>query len=178
MARHDGRVRRTTVPLPLLVGLAAALLVVGAVIGFIAGGGTQGNAEGESSPTPVAAASRTPSSLPAADVPGEDIARLPRYPGSVRTEFGIDEDDAWRTTSVELLADATLDEVRAFYQNVMVDEGWQRADISFSGGEWTYVLVDGRLEAVIELEELDGLVEIDLQLGEPVGDGGADDDAG
>jgi hypothetical protein len=106
--------------------------------------------------------------LPDGDVAGEDLDRLPRYPGSVRTEYEVSIDDRFRLTATEYLAEATLDEVRSFYQGAIEDHGWQRADIDFSGGEWTYVLVDGTTEALVELEVTHGLVEIDLQVSVPI----------
>lgn len=119
------------------------------------------------SPTAVAA-SPGATARPTADVAGEDLARLPRYPGSVRSEFAITVDERYRLTAVEFLADESLDAVRAFYQGVIAQHGWQRADIGYSAGEWTYVLVDGSTEALIEIEVTGGLVEIDLQVSEPI----------
>jgi len=119
------------------------------------------------SPTPVAA-SPGATALPAADAAGEDLARLPRYPGSVRSEFSVSVDERYRLTAVEYLADAPLDVVRTFYQGVIAEHGWERADIGYSAGEWTYVLVDGTTEALIEIEISGGLVEIDLQISEPI----------
>jgi hypothetical protein len=174
-----GGVRSSTVRIALVAGIGVAILVLGIAIGAGVAGIGQGEPSARASlDESFPAATRSPVIPPGSDVAGEDLARLPRYPGAVRTEFSVDEDAGWRTTSVEYLADASMDEVRHFYQGVVVDQGWQRADVAFSGGEWTYVLVDGRSEAVIELEEVSGLVEIDLQIGEPVSDAppGDDDD--
>lgn len=119
-------------------------------------------------PSPTATASRITRGLPAADAPGEDLARLPRYPGSVRSAFSVSVDERFRLTAVEYLIDASLDAVRAFYQGVIAAHAWERADIGYSGGEWTYVLVDGATEALIEIEVAGGVVEIDLHISEPV----------
>lgn len=121
-----------------------------------------------SSASPTGIASPNATGLPAADVPGEELARLPRYPASVRSEFSVSVDERYRLTAVEYLADASLDAVRAFYQGVIAEHGWQRADIGYSAGEWTYVLVDGATEALIEIEVTGGVVEIDLHISEPV----------
>jgi hypothetical protein len=86
----------------------------------------------------------------------------------VRTEYEISIDDRYRLTAVEYLADASIEMVRTFYQNAMDEYGWERADITYAAGEWTYVLVDGRTEALVELEEWNGLIEIDLQVSEPI----------
>lgn len=147
----------------LIVGLLVAGVLVGAALPTLLGVGA----------TPIPAPTVLPASprsaaLPEADVAGEDLERLPRYPGSVRSEYEASSNDRFRMTSLEFLADATLDEVRAFYQGVILEHGWQRADIAFSGGEWTYILVDGRTEALIEMEQTGGLTEIDLQVSEPI----------
>jgi hypothetical protein len=148
---------------------ALALLIIGVLIGgVVLGSVVSAVARPTATPDPTPSVSLMPSvtagPLPDGDVAGEDLPRLPRYPGSVRTEYEVSIDDRFRLTATEYMADATLDEVRAFYQGVIEDHGWQRADIDFSGGEWTYVLVDGATEALIELEVSDGFVEIDLQV--------------
>lgn len=123
------------------------------------------------SPTALPSQSASPApELPHADVDGEEIRRLPRFPGSVRSEYEVMLDDRFRLLVSEYLTDAPLDEVRTYYEGVIDRYGWSRADINYAAGEWTYVLVDGRTEALIELEVTNGLVEIDLQLSEPIAD--------
>jgi hypothetical protein len=120
-------------------------------------------------PMPSAVESATPrASLPLADVPGEDLARLPRFPDAVRTAHVVSRDDVLRSVASGYLADSTVDEVRAFYQGVILEQGWQRADIDYDAGAWTYVLVDGGVEALIQLRPVDGLVGIDLRVSEPL----------
>jgi hypothetical protein len=155
--------------------IGVGLLVIATLVtGVVVGSATFASDPG-ATPTPTvapssAAATPTVAPLPEADVDGEDLARLPRYPGSVRTQHEVSVDDRFRLTLTEYLADATLDEVRAFYLGVIADHGWQRADVGYSGGEWTYVLVDGATEALVEIEVTRGLVEIDLQISEPISD--------
>jgi hypothetical protein len=120
-------------------------------------------------PSTVPTPSPTPAVvLPASDVAGEDIATLPRFPGSVRSDYEVALDERYRLLVTEYLVDAPIDEVRAFYQGVIASQGWDRADIGFSDGEWSYSLVDGDSLALIEIEEAGGLVEIDLQISEPI----------
>jgi hypothetical protein len=147
-----------------------AVLIAAALLGGIALGTALPSLTNapEASPSSTESALPSATGLPAADVPGEDLARLPRYPGSVRTEFSVSLDERYRLTAVEYLADASLDAVRAFYQGVIAEHGWERADIGYSAGEWTYVLVDGGTEALIEIEITGGVVEIDLHISEPV----------
>ena len=165
----SGVVRRS-LSLASVALLAAGILLAGALLGSLA------TAWGDPQPsaTPIALQTPPPSvpasvaALPAADVAGEDLARLPRYPGSVRTAHKVSRDERYRLTATEYLADAVIDDVRAFYQGVIAEHGWERADISHSDGTWAYVLVDGRTEALIEIEMTGGLVEIDLQVSEPL----------
>jgi hypothetical protein len=152
-----------------------ALLLVAVLIGGVALGSAL-TAFGQdvappASPSPTPLPTVTSARLPDADLEGEDLERLPRFPASVRTEYEISRGDRFRLTAVEYLADATIEEVRAFYQEVMDDQGWDRADVNYAAGEWTYVLVDGRIEALVELEEWNGLIEIDLQISEPISRG-------
>lgn len=148
--------------------LAAGLLVGGALIGSAASALRDQSGGASVTPQPTVAVSATAGALPAADIGGDDLSRLPRYPASVRTGYEVIRDGSVLLTSVEYLAAAPLDEVRAFYQRVIVEHGWERADIGLTNGEWTYVLIDGSTEALIELEEIGSLVEIDLQIIEPV----------
>lgn len=160
-------VNQISLPRATLALLFVAVMLGGALLGGMVT--TVGTASPTPTPGMTAAAAVSPSAapMPPADVDGDDLARLPRYPASVRTEFQVSVDEQFRLTVTEYLAAAELDDVRTFYQNVIADHGWQRADIAFSGGEWTYVLVDGASEALVEIEETGGLIEIDLQLSEP-----------
>jgi hypothetical protein len=124
----------------------------------------------EPDPAPTVAATPSPSptaaALPAVEVAGEDLAALPRYPDSVRSDYEVALDEQYRLIVAEYLAEADIEEVRAFYHGVIAAHGWERADIGFSEGEWSYSLVDGSTLALIEIEEAGGLIEIDLQLSE------------
>jgi hypothetical protein len=150
---------------------AGALLLAALVVGWAIGLALPASGlEPEASPTASAGRS-TPSEaarLPDADVSGREFERLPRYPGAVRTAFRETVGESFRLVAAEYLVDAPVEEVRAFYQSVIGEKGWQRADIGYHDGDWTYVLVDGRIEALVEIEVARGLVEIDLQVSLPV----------
>lgn len=158
---HPARLSRASFALVLVAVLAAGVVLGTAVTAL-------GDDRSTPTPRPTPTASPSPAELPGADVDGEDLPRLPRYPGSVRTEYEISRDDRYRLTAVEYVVDATVEAVRAFYQGVIDEHGWDRADVNYAAGEWTYVLVDGRTEALIEIEEWSGLIEIDLQVSEPI----------
>jgi len=157
-----GRISRATLAL-----LLTAVLIGGAVLGGVL---TSALSREQPSPTaaPVPSVEPSGAALPGSDVDGADFERLPRYPDSVRTEFAVSRDDRFRLTAVEYLANAELDDVRRFYQQVIAEQDWQRADITYAAGEWTYLLVDGGTEALIEIEVSRGFVEIDLQVSVPV----------
>jgi hypothetical protein len=163
------RVQSVSLSRVSLALLAVALVLGGVVVGRAAA--PRDDPRPSTSAPEVATPHASPAAvLPLADVAGQDIARLPRYPGSVRSGYQVFDEGQYRLTAAEYLAAATVDDVRAFYQGVIATQGWERADIGFSHGEWAYVLVDGSIEALIEIEEFGGLVEIDLQLSEPLTD--------
>ena len=155
------RLSRVTLALLIIVVMIGGVLLGSAVTAMVAPTSTP-------APTPTPAVTPSGAAIPMDDVAGEDLERLPRYPGSVRTDHEISIDDRYRLTAVEYFADATVDEVRLFYQGVIEEHAWERADIQYAGGEWTYVLVDGSTEALIEIEVTRGYVEIDLQLSAPI----------
>jgi hypothetical protein len=146
--------------------LLAAVLIGGMVIGSVVTGWPS-RAMPQSTARPTLDQPQ-PRRLPAGDVPGEDLARLPRFPDAVRTGHTAGVDELHRLIEVSYLAAAELDDVRAFYRRVIVDHGWQRADLDLAGGEWVYILVDGATEAVIAMRRAGELVEIELELSEQV----------
>jgi hypothetical protein len=112
-------------------------------------------------------------SLPAEDVPGKDIPDLPRYPGSVRVEYERKEQDLLVFTRVRYLSHARLDVIRGFYRGVFRTkgraEGWKVANVEFSEGEWTFLVVDGEREANINIEPHGrDVTRIDIVLSEPL----------
>lgn len=146
--------------------LMAAVLIGGMVIGSaVTAWPSRAVPPSTAEPTPELL---QPVALPTGDVHGEDLARLPRFPDAVRTGHAAGLDDLHRLVQVSYLAAADLDDVRAFYRRVIVDHGWQRADLDLAGGEWVYILVDGATEAMIAMRRAGELVEIELELSEPV----------
>lgn len=149
-----------------------ALLIIGVMISGVALGSALTvmavpSATPTRQPVPTLVPSPAPT-LPEADVAGEDLERLPRYPGSVRTGYSVSRDEQYQLVALAFVTAASIDEVRLFYQQVVDDQGWERADVRYVGGAWTYVLVEGRTEALVEIETTAGLVEIDLQVSHPL----------
>ncbi len=108
-------------------------------------------------------------SLPAEDVPGRDVPGLPRYPGSVRVEYERKEQDLLVFTRVRYLSHAKLDVIRGFYRGVFQTEGWKVANVEFSEGDWTFLVVHGEREADIEIEPYGrDVTKVDLVLSEPL----------
>ena len=156
---------------------ALALLILVVLVGGVVLGSAVSALMAPPQAVPASVASQSPASPstvapPREDVAGDDVARLPRFPGSVRTEYDVNRDGRFRLIAVEYFADDRLDNVRAFYQDMIELHGWQRADITYAGGEWTYLLVDGSTNALVELEVTRGLIEIDIQVSDPTSDRG------
>jgi hypothetical protein len=107
--------------------------------------------------------------LPAKNVPGKDISDLPRYPGSVRVEYERKEQDLLAFTQVKYLSHAKLDVIRGFYRGVFRAEEWKVANVEFSEGEWTFLIVHGEREADIEIQPHGrDVTRVDIELSEPL----------
>jgi hypothetical protein len=108
-------------------------------------------------------------SLPTEDVSGEDMPDLPRYPGSVRVEYERNEQDLLIFTRVGYLSHTRVDVIRAFYRGVFRAEGWKVANVEFSEGEWTFLVVHAEREATVEIEPHGrGVTRMDIVLSEPL----------
>jgi hypothetical protein len=108
-------------------------------------------------------------SLPAEDVAGKEIRDLPRYPGSVRAEYDRKEQDLLSFTRVRYLSRAKLDVIRGFYRGVFRTKGWKVANVEFSEGEWTFLVVHHEREADIEIEPRGrDVTKVDIEVSEPL----------
>jgi hypothetical protein len=156
----------------LRLALVAAVLLGGFAAGRIVTG-VQPRLARELAPAGSGPASSTApgapdaSDLPDVDVDGEEIAGLPRFPGSVRTDYSHGEEGGWERTEVEYLASATEEEVRRFYRALFERFGWVIADIEVEYAEWTYLVGRDVTEATIEIGARGGLVEIGIELTRP-----------
>jgi cell division septation protein DedD len=159
-------------------GVALALTLVVAVV-WVGWALTRQQLEGVTAEHPdhkTTLSERTtpPNTKPAAffpeeDVPGRDVPDLPRYPNSVRAEYERKEQDPLVFTRVRYLSHAKLDVIRGFYRGVFRAEGWKVANVEFSEGEWTFLVVHGEREADIEIQPHGrDVTRVDIELSEPL----------
>ena len=108
--------------------------------------------------------------LPELDAPGADIVDLPRYPDSMRVEYRQTFEKSLIVKEVEYVIAAELEPVHDFYREVFDTRGWLVADVWFFQGEWTFFVIDGSREALVEIEARGPLVEVEIELSEIAGD--------
>ena len=102
------------------------------------------------------------------DVEGDEIAQLPRYPGSVRTASVREQQGSMVVTSAEYVASAKLDDVRAFYRRIFRERDWDLVELDFATGEWIFLVERGARAALVEIES-DGLrTVIDIETEKPI----------
>ena len=107
--------------------------------------------------------------IPAEDVPGAEISRLPRYPGSVRVEYERGEREGLKVVRARYLTRDGLDTVRGFYRGVFRAEGWKVANVEFSEDRWTFLVVRSEREANIRIErDGHGITRVDMEFSEPL----------
>jgi hypothetical protein len=141
-----------------IVGIA--ILVGGFSAGRLIGQLAAVPPEPQASPS----ASLEPIELPEVDRPGRDIARLPRYPGSVRIEYDRRVRAAAVVIRVAYAARAARSDVRSFYADVFRENGWEIVDLDFSGNTWSFDVEQGRLRATVELSSDDAVVRVRMEL--------------
>ncbi|HPW55949.1 MAG: hypothetical protein KA072_13755 [Thermoanaerobaculaceae bacterium] len=101
---------------------------------------------------PVAVVEPRPEAMAAADeVPG-----LPAYPGATRTKLETSTVPTieWaRKIKVELEVRDSLENVKAFYERVIKENGWQVAGVSEKGGEVRWKLAKDGAVAEVRIEQ-------------------------
>ncbi len=156
--------------LPLMLVIAAALFAVGFASGRLSLYGRLAEIERALAATPEPIILPEEAEMPTRDVTGADVEGLPRFPGSVRVEYRHVILGDLEEMEVEYVAAAELDDVHDFYRNVFDEEGWIVADLGIFQGEWTFFVVSGEREAVVELEARQSLVEVEIEVMEPIRD--------
>jgi hypothetical protein len=104
------------------------------------------------------------------EVEGHDFDGLPRYPDSRLVEYRQTIGEEIIETEVEYVVVADFTDVHHFYREVFDREGWSVADLGIYQGEWTFFVVHGTREALVEIETRATLVEIEIELSEPIVD--------
>lgn len=107
-------------------------------------------------------------SVPEEDVPGEDVAGLPRYPGSVRVKYESHDLGDARVREVGYVTEGRLGEVEDFYERRLGENGWSLRGSDFDGGEVGMRAGRDGAEALVEIEREGGLVGIDVEVSGPV----------
>ena len=103
-------------------------------------------------------------SIPARDARGEPVPGLPRPPGSVRTGYSEREAGGLVLVSAAYLTGERPDAVRGFYRGVFGAEGWQVANVEYSGDGWHFLVLRGDMEAKVKVLPRDGGVEVEIGL--------------
>ena len=107
-------------------------------------------------------ATATPVELPEADVPGEDIPDVPRYPGSVRVAYGTTETDSASSVELEYQTLDALDPVHEHVRAIIDTYDWALTQEAFSGQERAFVLVRDHEEVQIRLRTGEGRTVISM----------------
>lgn len=106
--------------------------------------------------------------LPAEDAPGEDVVGLPRYPGAVRVEYESHTLGDTRVREVGYLTEDRLGDAEDFYRRELDENGWSLQGSDTNGGELGLLASRNGVEMVVELEQEGELVEIEMELSEPL----------
>jgi hypothetical protein len=103
-------------------------------------------------------------SLPTSDVAGADFSDLPRMTDAMRVEYKDFLQGQWAVTEVEYLAEAPMTDVQFYYRQAFLNNGWNLLSVDTTGHEWVYAIASGMREGVVEMEEVDGFVNIEIEL--------------
>ena len=160
----------TTIAAILLTGLM--LLAAGVIIGRLSLD-IQPRATASVVPSLVAVPTAD-LSVPDMDVPGEEIPGLPRFPGMRRVEYRQVILGDLLETEAEYVMEGPLEPIHDFYRQVFDEEGWSVADLQIFQGEWTFFVIQNGREALVELESRGPLVEVEIELNEPLPVGSLD----
>ena len=149
-------------------------IVAGAILlaaGFLAGKTwTEQRAPEPAAAPPALTAGANQAIVATIDVPGADVPGLPRYPGATRVEYRQVLDRDLVETEVEYVVADDLEVVHDYYRTIFEEQGWKVADLGVYQGEWTFFVIQDRREALMELESRGPLIEIEIEITEPLED--------
>jgi hypothetical protein len=164
---QDPALQRPSRPGALAAAALVVLVIAGAAaVGFAVAGLIPASFQPASTGSSAAIAA-TPVPLPAADVTGEDLVALPRYPGSWRTAFHRETQGGTLVTNLAYVTDAELDDVRGYYRGVFRQHGWEVIELDFSLTQWVFLVSSGQDVALVTFESQEGNVVIEVELEQP-----------
>ena len=154
---------------------AAMLAAIGFGIGWFLAGRQLASAGGGDGPPPATTVTEHEATLPSSDVSGEDLPGLPRYPNSVRVDYQRKVvERKFVLTRATYKAAAKPDEVKDFYRGVFRSGDWSVADLDFSAGTWSFMVVEDRRQAYLEIApQGENMVKVAIRLSESHADQGA-----
>ncbi len=104
---------------------------------------------------------------PVADLPGEDVPGLPRYPDAVRVKYENHLLGDARVWEVGYFAEGRVREVARFYRQRLDERGWAFEGSHLYAGELALRARRDKVEMVVEIGQQDEMVEIEMELYEP-----------
>jgi hypothetical protein len=105
--------------------------------------------------------------LPTTEVEGRDIVDISAYPAALRTEYRRTPVGDLTHIEIEYVTDASLSDVRAFYRTELLRHGWDVVHAYLDRGESAYVIVKEPRIGKVQLEAVDGMVQIEVELDLP-----------
>ncbi len=108
-----------------------------------------------------------PQLVPEEDVPGRDLAGLPRYPDSTRVGYRHEQIEDLARTQAEYATSADSDEIRTFYRDAFRSGDWIVADLGFSPEKWYFFVDKGEREALVEIKTHSEPVVVKIELTRP-----------
>lgn len=151
------------------VGLVAFFTMAGVIVWIFAAIGALSIARAVGNDPPGVSA--TPESILAraeSDVPGGDVAGLPRYQDSTRTEYRVAVWKDLAITEVEYRVADQVSLVRAHYHRALREGGWTIESREQVRGEWVYELSSGDRTVELEIERIEGMTEIEIEATAPL----------
>lgn len=109
-------------------------------------------------PTPTA----TMPSLPSADVPGNDLDHLPRYPESVRVAYSTTSTTEASRVQVTYVTLDPLEPANEHVRNIVSTFGWSVASEEFLEHQQSFLLTRDGEEAHIRLNREDGVTTMGI----------------